>query len=956
MDSGDDDSNQGSSTSVVSLGEAKATAHDFNLDLDSIPGGIAGWRKALNIEMEHGKQYSQTDITGNSVSLTAKIVLAHLKIDILYYERLGFTRQQASWEASRYPGGKPKPIYKQLQINNANRWNRIRFVWTQRWAGLHAKLLEITKGRLSFKYAFPFAPGKPNTEEEEEEEDDMRWDWAEQFKGPGSEREFVDFVRTFDANRMYALIWTITVGRNTKLEMKMYQVWWFYLTMVAKAALGISIDSELTGKQASRLLLYDTEVFRKAAWEDVWLANLGWKAMPTWVDGFSRPNLAIKPMSGIWELNYQENYLATENVPPENHLGALWIAQDRAFRFDMNGIAPPVLRRRWVYFWYVIVSRLERLTGKPWIRFSTADSLRALITFERGLSNLRLGGYPKDVIGTHRDVTSVWSLLRRGKSKEEPEEEEEKDADITEEFSSPDDDDDEEEEDDDFGDDPRYQMHETPYGDYNVRDNDDDIPIVDDVADVDMYSGSTEEGPLTFSDDDEDSQATQPLYSQGHWDPIEGKRKRDRKKKGKEKTKTKEKKKKIKGPYANTRYVNGKPRNAEEDAKVVKEFAVKYPGVLRGTTFEEVQALNFTIQGRTDAALDVAMGHNIWVARFDTQKAYDYATKNAWAPDPVILIINTKKLINLGYWDTDVIRRQDVIENGYDWFESQFKQIQKGMHVKKARQIVKRIRHVMALSSTEASVLIKDLTHGILTKEKVIQLVSEIWEIDSVNMETLMKILKPKPSPTKDEVLTVLSKIWNVDSVNQKKLKKVVDILMLLKERISKIVFAIWNVDSVDPVKLMEMVNEAHFIFYDDTLYQKYIDAIDDVEFMKTALTTDDGDYNRLKKEIYDWNIKNDPGYVPDDEDPLEDGSYYDYQEGRWITPPGGGGKPVYVHGKGWVWPGDDDSSFSTSESKVVRWVNAWTLKKLIGEEPFSDDTTSSSSSMHEGNTVTFWN
>ncbi len=46
------------------------------------------FRNGLEVELEHGMEYNDSNITNNHPILTAKIVLAHLKEMLDYYERL----------------------------------------------------------------------------------------------------------------------------------------------------------------------------------------------------------------------------------------------------------------------------------------------------------------------------------------------------------------------------------------------------------------------------------------------------------------------------------------------------------------------------------------------------------------------------------------------------------------------------------------------------------------------------------------------------------------------------------------------------------------------------------------------------------------------------------------------------------------------------------------------------
>ncbi len=52
---------------------------------------VEEFRKGLEVELEHGTMYADTNVTNNHPVLTGKIVLAHLKETMDYYERLDVT-------------------------------------------------------------------------------------------------------------------------------------------------------------------------------------------------------------------------------------------------------------------------------------------------------------------------------------------------------------------------------------------------------------------------------------------------------------------------------------------------------------------------------------------------------------------------------------------------------------------------------------------------------------------------------------------------------------------------------------------------------------------------------------------------------------------------------------------------------------------------------------------------
>jgi hypothetical protein len=72
--------------SAVLLDEARVILSEvntggMNIDVESFRGG-------LEVELEHGVRFKDANVTNNHPLLTGKIVLAHLKETLDYYERL----------------------------------------------------------------------------------------------------------------------------------------------------------------------------------------------------------------------------------------------------------------------------------------------------------------------------------------------------------------------------------------------------------------------------------------------------------------------------------------------------------------------------------------------------------------------------------------------------------------------------------------------------------------------------------------------------------------------------------------------------------------------------------------------------------------------------------------------------------------------------------------------------
>ena len=58
------------------------------IDPDGLEIDIESFRRGLEVELEHGTRYSNANVTNNHPILTGKIVLAHLKETMDYYDRL----------------------------------------------------------------------------------------------------------------------------------------------------------------------------------------------------------------------------------------------------------------------------------------------------------------------------------------------------------------------------------------------------------------------------------------------------------------------------------------------------------------------------------------------------------------------------------------------------------------------------------------------------------------------------------------------------------------------------------------------------------------------------------------------------------------------------------------------------------------------------------------------------
>ena len=85
------------SHSRFTLDEARAAGERIGIDWGTSAFDLEQFRKGMDIELEHGTRDPETNVTGDDVTLTAKIARAHLNEFPDYYTRLA--RMEAEAEA-----------------------------------------------------------------------------------------------------------------------------------------------------------------------------------------------------------------------------------------------------------------------------------------------------------------------------------------------------------------------------------------------------------------------------------------------------------------------------------------------------------------------------------------------------------------------------------------------------------------------------------------------------------------------------------------------------------------------------------------------------------------------------------------------------------------------------------------------------------------------------------------
>jgi len=85
----------------LNLTDAKQIGNDLGIDWNEVK--IEEFLKGLNVELEHGTKYPETNITNNDKGLTGKIAWAHLKEFPDYYTRLEKMEKEADtyWKSRK---------------------------------------------------------------------------------------------------------------------------------------------------------------------------------------------------------------------------------------------------------------------------------------------------------------------------------------------------------------------------------------------------------------------------------------------------------------------------------------------------------------------------------------------------------------------------------------------------------------------------------------------------------------------------------------------------------------------------------------------------------------------------------------------------------------------------------------------------------------------------------------
>jgi hypothetical protein len=88
---------------------------------EALDVSVAAFRQGLEVELEHGLAFPDANVTNNHPLLTAKIVLAHLKEALDYYERLDVAELEGDMLKALRSGDDAKLAAKFRQLVAARR-------------------------------------------------------------------------------------------------------------------------------------------------------------------------------------------------------------------------------------------------------------------------------------------------------------------------------------------------------------------------------------------------------------------------------------------------------------------------------------------------------------------------------------------------------------------------------------------------------------------------------------------------------------------------------------------------------------------------------------------------------------------------------------------------------------------------------------------------------------------
>jgi hypothetical protein len=92
-----------SETTHFTAEQARTAGERIGIDWSTSPFDVEQFRMGMDVELEHGTQDPDTNVTDDDVTVTAKIARAHLNEFPDYYTRLAAMESEAEayWDARR---------------------------------------------------------------------------------------------------------------------------------------------------------------------------------------------------------------------------------------------------------------------------------------------------------------------------------------------------------------------------------------------------------------------------------------------------------------------------------------------------------------------------------------------------------------------------------------------------------------------------------------------------------------------------------------------------------------------------------------------------------------------------------------------------------------------------------------------------------------------------------------
>jgi len=102
---------------VVTVDEAKKILAEINVT--KMPIAVEDFRTGLEVELEHGIVFPDANVTNNHPVLTGKIVMAHMKESLDYYQRLDVAEIEGDMAKAAAKGDAAKLLAKYKKLVQA---------------------------------------------------------------------------------------------------------------------------------------------------------------------------------------------------------------------------------------------------------------------------------------------------------------------------------------------------------------------------------------------------------------------------------------------------------------------------------------------------------------------------------------------------------------------------------------------------------------------------------------------------------------------------------------------------------------------------------------------------------------------------------------------------------------------------------------------------------------------